>query len=74
VLARQEGGYLPNQWYQALVRVTYSRVTIEIDGHTLMEVSDPQLAAGGVGVWCDVALPAAPAANPRRKPGKQQPA
>jgi hypothetical protein len=65
VLADVEGGYRPDQWYAAEVRMTYSRVRISIDGQLLMETSDPHLASGAAGVWCDVARPAAPAIEPR---------
>ncbi|MGD0088544.1 MAG: hypothetical protein ABSE73_01365 [Planctomycetota bacterium] len=65
VLATAPGGYVPDQWYSARVLMTYSRVNLSMDGHVLMEVSDPYLAAGGAGVWCDVPLPATPAEDPK---------
>jgi hypothetical protein len=65
VLARQTGGYAPDQWYAASVRLTYANVTVSIDGTTLMDVSHPALACGGAGVWCDVARPATLAADPK---------
>ena len=65
VLMQSPGGYTPDQWYTGLVRVTYSHVTISIDGHALAGSNDPYLAAGGAGVWCDFPLPAAPAADPK---------
>jgi hypothetical protein len=65
VLAKQPGGYTPDQWYGASVRVTYASVTVSIDGATLLDVSHPALACGGAGVWCDAALPATPAIDPK---------
>jgi len=65
VLAASPGGYIPDQWYAARVLVTYSKVNVSVDGYTLMEVSDPYLAAGAAGVWCDVPLPATPALDPK---------
>lgn len=68
VLAQAAGGYVPNQWYSARMLVTYSRVSVAIDGHPLMEASDPCLVCGGAGVWCDVPLPATAAVAPRAQP------
>ncbi|MFH0939943.1 MAG: hypothetical protein V1899_11795, partial [Planctomycetota bacterium] len=68
VVASVPGGYTPNQWYSAEIRATYTRVSLMIDGHALLEASDPRLASGGVGVWCDVALPATPATAPKAQP------
>ena len=65
VIAESAGGYLPDQWYSAKVQVTYARVSVTIDGHTLLEASDPSLCAGAIGVWCDVPPPAASALDPR---------
>ncbi|MFH0937981.1 MAG: hypothetical protein V1899_01660 [Planctomycetota bacterium] len=57
VLARASGGYIPNQWYGAAIRITYAGAVVMIDGHILFDLADPYLMAGGTGVWCDVALP-----------------
>jgi len=65
VLAQGNGGYRPDQWYAAHVVMTYGRVSIAIDGHTLMEASDPYLTSGGAGVWCDVPIPATLALEPK---------
>lgn len=54
VLAESPGGYLPNQWYRASILVTYNRIRVSIDGHPLIEVNEPRLTSGGVGLWCDV--------------------
>jgi hypothetical protein len=59
ILAQSSGGYGADQWYSAQLRVTYSRVSVAMDGHVLLEVADPNLACGSVGVWCDVPIPAA---------------
>lgn len=67
VVARADGGYLMDQWYAAQVRVTYSRVTVTMDGHVVLEASDPCLTAGQVGVWCDVPVPATPAQRPKEQ-------
>ena len=68
VVAQAAGGYLPNQWYKTDLLVTHARVQVNIDGHTLIEASDPFLAAGGVGLWCDVRLPEQVAADPKAAP------
>ena len=60
ILASAPGGYAADQWYSALIRVMYSGVRIEIDGHPILEAVDPSLASGGAGVWCDVPLPGDP--------------
>ncbi|MCY3024160.1 MAG: hypothetical protein NTW87_34725, partial [Planctomycetota bacterium] len=65
VLAQAVGGYLPDQWYAAQIRVTYGRVSVALDGHNLMEASDPCLTAGQAGVWCDVPVPGTLALEPR---------
>jgi hypothetical protein len=65
VVAQAAGGYLPDQWYAAQVQVGYSRVTISIDGHIVLEGSDPSLTCGAAGVWCDVAQPAYLALDPK---------
>ncbi|MGD0088456.1 MAG: hypothetical protein ABSE73_00920 [Planctomycetota bacterium] len=65
VLASAPGGYAPDQWYAAQLLLTYARVQVCVDGHSLLEASDPYLAAGGAGVWCDVPLPAALAPEPK---------
>ena len=68
VLAESEGGYDPDQWYGAAIRVGYDRVTVAVDGHPLLEASDPSLCRGGAGVWCDVPLPTAQAPDTRAQP------
>jgi hypothetical protein len=68
VLARSEGGYAPDTWYNVSVRVAYGRTTVSVDGHQLLEASDPCLASGAAGVWCDVALPATLAQDPKAQP------
>ena len=67
VLASSEGGYEPQQWYAATIRVTYAHVNISIDGHSLLDAADPALTSGGAGVWCDVALPAKMALSPKEQ-------
>lgn len=67
VLAEQEGGYLADQWYAMDVRMTYSRVRVSIDGQALLEVSDPFLACGAAGVWCDIAKPAQHILQPKEQ-------
>jgi len=68
VLARSQGGYAPDNWYNISVRVAYARTTVSVDGHALLEASDPCLASGAAGVWCDVALPATLAQDPKAQP------
>jgi hypothetical protein len=68
VLAQSEGGYEPDEWYAGSIDVTYSHVSVSIDGHQLLEVSDPCLAAGSAGVWCDVPLPTTLALDPKGQP------
>ena len=65
VLASSPGGYIPDQWYAARLLVTYSSVSVSMDDYPLLEVSDPYLTAGAAGVWCDVALPATKALEPK---------
>ena len=68
VLQQWPGGYFPDQWYTAVVRMTYSRISVAIDGHPLMEISDPSLTSGAAGVWCDLDLPVAPATETKAQP------
>jgi hypothetical protein len=68
VLAQTTGGYEPDDWYSGSIDVTYSHVSVSVDGHLLMEASDPYIAAGAAGVWCDVAPPATLALDPKGQP------
>lgn len=65
VLAKSAYGYVPQQWYRAEVLVSHARVRVEVDGHAFFEVFDPQLTAGGVGLWCDVTPPKSLALDPK---------
>ncbi len=65
VLIKSAYGYIPQQWYRAQVLVSPARVRIEVDGHFFFEHFDPQFAAGGVGLWCDV-LPPTSLATPSK--------
>ncbi|MCW8130622.1 MAG: hypothetical protein KIS92_09755 [Planctomycetota bacterium] len=68
VLASGEGGYLPDQWYKAVILVSYARVKVSLDGHVQFEVAEPNLAAGCAGVWCNVSRPKEVALDPKALP------
>jgi len=70
VLAAKDVGYLPNQWYKAAVQVTFEHVDLLIDGQPILRASDPYLAAGAVGVWCNVPKPARKALDPKAQPSQ----
>ena len=65
ILFQSPYGYVPNQWYRVVTLVTHARVRLEVDGHAFFEVHDPFLAAGAVGVWCDVTPPNSLAPDPK---------
>lgn len=68
VLASGEGGYLPDQWYRVETLVSYARVQVSVDGRVFFESSDPYLAAGSAGVWCNVPKPKEAALDPKALP------
>jgi hypothetical protein len=65
VLCSSRFGYLPHQWYRVKVLVTHARIRLEVDGHAFFERHEPQLAAGRIGLWCDVLPPESPAPDPK---------
>ena len=67
VIAQSPGGFGPNQWYKATVNVSYSRLSVYIDKHLLLEATHPCFAAGAAGVWCDVPLPEKLAKDPKEE-------
>ena len=67
VLAESPGGYTPDQWYKATINLGYSRVSVAIDEHVLLDAADKSLAAGGAGVWCDIELPKKVARDPKEQ-------
>ncbi len=67
VIAKAPGGYAPNQWYKATINASYSRLSIFVDKHLLLETQNPRFAAGSAGVWCDVPLPEKLAKGPKEE-------
>jgi len=67
VLAQASGGYAPDQWYQGTVSLSYSRVSVYVDKHLMLETSNPYLMAGAAGVWCDVPVPPQRAKDPKEQ-------
>ena len=67
VVAQAPGGYAPNQWYKATINASYSRLSVSIDKHVLLETQNPYFAAGCAGVWCDVPLPGKFAKDPKEE-------
>ncbi|MEI6541759.1 MAG: hypothetical protein WCO86_19880, partial [Planctomycetota bacterium] len=65
VIAQAPGGYAPNQWYKATVNVGYSKLSVYVDKHLLLEASHPRFTAGAAGVWCDVPIPEHIAKDPK---------
>jgi|GEM_PF-1397717 len=65
VLVHADGGYLPDQWYAASLRVTYGGVSVMMDGYELLHSYDAGLTCGGAGVWCDIPVPAILATDPK---------
>jgi len=65
VLSSTKGGYLPDQWYRLEALVSHARVRIIVDGHPKIEIVEPRLACGGVGLWCDVDKPDVMTPDPR---------
>ncbi|MEW6357651.1 MAG: hypothetical protein AB1696_15070 [Planctomycetota bacterium] len=51
VLVEQTGGYTPGQWYALRIRVFNTHVTAFIDDHAVIEVEDPNLCYGTVGLY-----------------------
>jgi len=53
VLGRASAALAPRQWYRLEARVVGRRVTGCIDGHPLVNVTDPHLVSGSIGVYCE---------------------
>ena len=51
ILAEAPGGYQPGVWYELEVRVAGHRIQALIDGHQVLEVRDPDLCFGCIGLY-----------------------
>ena len=53
VLAEAPAAMAKGQWYQLEVRVAGQRATAFVDGNPLVDVTDPQLISGSIGLYCE---------------------
>jgi len=53
VLAEAPAALAKGQWYRLSVRVVGQRATGLIDGNPLVDVTDPQLVSGSIGLYCE---------------------
>ncbi|NOZ23219.1 MAG: hypothetical protein GXP25_19265 [Planctomycetes bacterium] len=51
VLAERKGGFTAGQWYSLRVRVFNAHVSAFVDDHAVLEVEDPNLCFGTVGLF-----------------------
>ena len=53
VLGEAPVGFVKGQWYQLGVRVVGRTAAACVDGNALVEVTDPHLVSGSVGLYCE---------------------
>ncbi|MFW6162190.1 MAG: hypothetical protein ACODAJ_05430, partial [Planctomycetota bacterium] len=53
VLGRASAALASGQWYRLEVRVVGRRATACVDGNPLLDVADPRLVCGSIGVYCE---------------------
>ena len=53
VLGTARAALAKGQWYRLEARVLGRRATACVDGHPLVDVVDPQLVCGSIGLWCE---------------------
>lgn len=53
VLGTASVGFTAGQWYQLRVRVVGRRATAYIDGNPVLNVADPTLVCGSIGLYCE---------------------
>lgn len=53
VLGRRAMGFTKGQWYQLAVHALGRHATAAIDGRPVLEVRDPHLVSGRVGLYCE---------------------
>jgi len=46
-------GFTKGQWYELKVRVVGQRATAYVDGNPLVDVADPRLVSGRIGLYCE---------------------
>lgn len=58
VLASEEGGFRPGQWYQLGVAVSDDRAVVTVDDHVMFSAEDSGLCYGKVGLYNESPMPA----------------